>query len=64
MPISDAARLMASTAWPNETPRRRLNDSVTAGNRPWCVTDKGPTSLVRVTRTPSGTAAPVNGDLR
>ena len=38
MPMSRAAWVMASTAWPSATPGRRLKVSVTAGNWPWCVT--------------------------
>ena len=63
MPMSRAACVMASTAWPSATPGRRLKPSVTDGNWPWCVTESGPTLLESIsTSADSGTAAPVSGD--
>ena len=54
---------MASTAWPSAMPGRRLNDSVIAGNWPWCDTESGPTLVVStVTSADSGSTEPVRGD--
>jgi len=65
MRMSNAALLIASMACPSATPERRLNDRVTDGNWPWCVTDRGPTfAESTVTSDESRTAAPVSGDFR
>ena len=42
-----AAPVMASTASPSAMPGRRLNDSVTAGNWPWWLTESGCTLEVK-----------------
>ena len=48
---------------PKATPGRKLNESVTDGNCPWCDTESGPTFVVSTfTSEDSGTAAPVSGD--
>jgi hypothetical protein len=38
MSSSRVAAVMASTASPSATPGARLNETVVAGNWPWCVT--------------------------
>ena len=42
---SAIARFTASTALPSDSLRARLNDSVTAGNCPWCAIDSEPVTL-------------------
>ena len=46
-----------STACPSATPGCRLNDSVTAGNCPWCATESGP-GLAACRHPPAPRAAP------
>ncbi|MCY1528863.1 hypothetical protein D9M68_639840 [compost metagenome] len=49
---------MALVAWPNDTPGARLNDTVSATNRPWCCTLSGAFAFSRRVNADSGTRAP------
>ena len=40
-PIRTSSCITASRAWESETPSARLNDTVVAGNVPWCATESG-----------------------
>ncbi len=59
-PIRRSARRNASKAAPREEPGATLNDRVTAGNRPWWVTESGATRRSTRTKAESGTAAPAS----
>ena len=58
MRICCSARWIASTAWPSETFGAVLNESVTAGNWPWCVMQRGVGEALYVANVRSGTCTP------
>ena len=58
-PISTSARLIAVTASLSETPSARLNESVVAGNCPWCGSEIGVIPCVKCVKVDKGTSVPL-----
>jgi hypothetical protein len=58
-PISTSARLMAATASLSETFSARLNESVVAGNCPWCGSEMGVIPCVKCVKVDKGTSVPL-----